>query len=167
VTDGRVLVAGIGNVFFGDDGFGVEVARRLGGRPRPDGVDVVDFGIRGLDLAYALTDGYAAAILVDAMPRGDAPGTLRVLEPDVAADASSGPLGDTHALQPAAVLSLVRTMAADLPLIRVVGCEPTPTDDEADMVMGLSAPVAAAVDAAVALVEALVVELRASGVRHA
>src|SRR5438128_1754175 len=83
-----VLVAGVGNIFLGDDAFGVEVAQRLARRPLPAGVRVVDFGIRGLDLAYALLDPYEAVILVDAMPRGEQPGTLYVLEPDLGPDSA-------------------------------------------------------------------------------
>jgi hydrogenase maturation protease len=158
-VSGRVLVAGIGNVFFGDDGFGVEVARRLGARPQPEGVQVADFGIRGLDLAYALGDGYDAAILVDALPRGRAPGTLYVIEPDLASS-PAGALTDTHGLEPAKILSVVPTMGGGLPLLRVVGCEPAVGADAEEMTVGLSAPVAAAVDEAVALVEALIRELR-------
>jgi hydrogenase maturation protease len=154
----RFLVAGVGNVFLGDDGFGVEVARRLCARPQPDGVDVVDFGIRGLDLAYALLDGYDVAVLVDATPRGGAPGTLYVIEPEIAAMETIGPI-EAHDLAPRAVLALVRAMDGQLPVIRIVGCEPAAMPAE-DMSMGLSAPVAAAVDGAVALVESLVTELR-------
>ena len=154
----RVLVAGVGNVFFGDDGFGVEVVRRLGARPQPEGVQVTDFGIRGLDLAYALADGYDAAILVDAVPRGGVPGTLYVLEPEVPASAM-GALTDTHSLEPTKIIGMVRTMGGCLPMLRLVGCEPA-TAEEEDMTMGLSVPVAAAVDVAVDLVEALVAELR-------
>jgi hydrogenase maturation protease len=165
MSGSRILVAGIGNVFFGDDGFGVEVAHRLGERPQPEGVRVVDFGIRGLDLAYALSDGYDAAILVDALPRGGPPGTLYVLEPEVAA-APTGTLADTHGLDPARILSLLRTLGDDVPIVRIVGCEPTlVTGDE--MTMGLSAPVAAAVDGAVTLVEALAAELQDETVRRA
>jgi hydrogenase maturation protease len=159
VTGRRVLVAGIGNVFFGDDGFGVEVVRRLSARPQRDGVQVADFGIRGLDLAYALADGYDAAILVDAAPRGGVPGTLYVLEPDVPEVPMSG-LTDTHSLEPTKILGMVRTIGGRLPVLRLVGCEPAAAADD-DMTMGLSAPVAAAVDEAVDLVEALVDELRA------
>jgi hydrogenase maturation protease len=158
MSDRRILVAGIGNVFFGDDAFGVEVARRLAARPQPPGVDVADVGIRGLDLAYALADGYAAAVLVDAMPRGAAPGTLTVLEPESAPAPAAG-LADTHGLDPATIVRLVRGWGVALPALRVVGCEPALTDD-AEMSMGLSAPVAAAVDEAVVLVEAVVAELR-------
>ena len=165
MSGSRILVAGIGNVFFGDDGFGVEVARRLGERPQPEGVRVVDFGIRGLDLAYALSDGYDAAILVDALPRGGPPGTLYVLEPEVAA-APIGTLADTHGLDPARILSLLRTLGDDVPIVRIVGCEPTLVAGD-EMTMGLSAPVAAAVDEAVALVEALAAELQDEAVRRA
>src|ERR1700734_1751902 len=82
MTPPRILIAGIGNIFLGDDAFGSEVARRLAARPMPDGVKVVDFGIRGFDLTYALLDGSDATILVDATPRGGPPGTLYVIEPD-------------------------------------------------------------------------------------
>jgi hydrogenase maturation protease len=151
-------VAGIGNVFFGDDGFGVEVVRRLSARPRREGVQVTEFGIRGLDLAYALADGYDAAILVDAAPRGGVPGTLYVLEPDVP-EVPTRALTDTHSLEPTKILGMVRTIGGRLPVLRLVGCEPAAADE--DMTMGLSAPVAAAVDEAVDLVEALVDALRA------
>jgi len=158
VSGPRILVAGIGNVFFGDDGFGVEVVRRLSASPQREGVQVTDFGIRGLDLAYALAHGYDAAILVDAVPRGGVPGTLYVLEPDVPASAM-GALTDTHSLEPTKIIGMVRTMGGRLPVLRLVGCEPSAAEDE-DMTMGLSVPVAAAVDGAVELVESLIVELR-------
>jgi hydrogenase maturation protease len=166
VSGGRLLVAGIGNVFFGDDGFGVEVVRRLAALPRLPGVDVADFGIRGLDLAYALGDGYDAAILVDAMPRGGAPGTLYVVDPDVAR--APAMLSDTHGLEPRKMLDLVRTMdaSARLPVLRVLGCEPSPAAGD-EMTMDLSAPVAAAVDGALALIASLVVELREGVTRGA
>src|SRR4051794_33940377 len=98
----RVLVAGIGNIFLGDDAFGVEVAQHLARREWPDGVRVVDFGIRGLDLTYALLDGYEVVILVDALPRGGQPGTLYVLEPDRAAlePGEGGPMVEGHGLDP-------------------------------------------------------------------
>ena len=80
-----ILVAGIGNIFNGDDGFGVAVAQRMAGRALPAGVTVKDFGIRGLDLTYALLDGYAAVILVDTAQRGEPPGTVYVIEPEASA----------------------------------------------------------------------------------
>ncbi len=155
MTAPRLLVAGVGNVFFGDDGFGVEVVRRLAGRPMPETVRVVDFGIRGFDLACALTDGYAAAVLIDAVRRGGAPGTLYVIEPGDAE--SSGPVAapDPHGLHPAAVLSLAATMGDVCPHVRVVGCEPLTFGSEEEPVMGLSEPVGRAVEEAVRLVEAL------------
>ena len=158
MTARRILVAGVGNVFFGDDGFGVEVARRLGERPQPDGVDVVDFGIRGLDLTYALLAGYDAAILVDALPRGGAPGTLYVIEPEV--EPADAPSIETHGMDPMKVLKLAAAMGGRLPLLRVVGCEPAPRSEAAEMTMGLSPAVAVAAADAVRLVEALVAELR-------
>ena len=78
-----MLVAGIGNIFLGDDGFGVEVAQRLADRPMPEGVQVADFGIRGVHLAYELLDGYDALVLVDAVPMGEPPGTVAVIEPEL------------------------------------------------------------------------------------
>jgi hydrogenase maturation protease len=161
----RILVGGIGNVFFGDDGFGVEVARRLLERPQPDGVVVVDFGIRGRDLAYALLDGYDAAVLVDATPRGGVPGALYVIEPQ--ADGGAGTPGDSHGLDPGKALALATAIGGRLPLLRLVGCEPSPVPDPDDMAMELSAPVAAAVAEAVDLVESLVLELREGVIQRA
>jgi hydrogenase maturation protease len=154
----RVLVAGIGNIFFGDDGFGVEVVRRLRERGLP-GTDVVDFGIRGLDLTYALLDGYDVAVLVDALPRGGPPGTLYVVEPDVAA--SAAPSIETHGMEPMKALRLASALRGRLPIVRIVGCEPAPLDDVDEMALGLSPAVAAAIPHAVQLVAALVMELQA------
>jgi hydrogenase maturation protease len=128
----RVLVAGIGNVFLGDDGFGVALASRVS----YDGVDVVDFGIRGLDLAYALAD-YDVAILVDATPRGGAAGTLYVIEPDLD---ELPPDVDAHAMDPVKVLALAKTLGGELPRTLVLGCEPLAAEEFTD----LSEPVRAA-----------------------
>jgi hydrogenase maturation protease len=150
-----ILVAGIGNVLLGDDGFGVEVARRLAAR-QPAGAKVVDFGIRGLDLAYALLEPYDAAILVDAAPRGREPGTLYVLEP---AQATASGM-QMHGVDPVQVLASAKAMGARLGKVRVVGCEPRSiagSDDE--LSMELSPEVARAVDPAVELVESLIAEL--------
>jgi hydrogenase maturation protease len=164
----RILVAGVGNVFLGDDGFGVEVARRLLGRPLPEGVEVRDFGIRGIDLAYALLDGYDAAILVDATRRGKPPGTLYVLEPDVPLEPDARHLAvDAHGMDPAKVLGFVRAMGGALAGLRIVGCEPATLGGEAETepAMGLSGPVRQAVDRAVAIVEDLVRRACAGGDR--
>lgn len=159
----RVLVAGIGNVFLGDDGFGVEVVARLAGRELPDGVEVADFGIRGFDLAYALMDGYDAAVLVDALPRGQPAGTLCLLEPRLD-DVDRAPPLDSHAMHPMAVLAMVRQHGGTLPLTWIVGCEPGVIDPDGAGHMGLSQPVAAAVDAAADLVEAVVRRVAAPAV---
>jgi hydrogenase maturation protease len=158
----RVLVAGIGNIFLGDDAFGCEVVRRMLTRPQPDGVRVVDFGIRGLDLAYALLDGYDAAVLVDAMPRGEPPGTLFVIEPeppDPADPAAPGLAVQTHSLDPVKVLRLAAALGSPVRRLLVVGCQPAPPGDVEEMSSGLSEPVRAAVEEAVRLVESLVAEL--------
>jgi hydrogenase maturation protease len=146
----KTLVAGIGNIFNGDDGFGVEVAQRLSRRPQPEGVHVEDYGIRGVHLAYALLDGYDLLVLVDAMARGEAPGTVFVLEPDV--DAGETPPLDAHRMDPHAVLGMVAGLGGEIGRVLVVGCEPADVGDG----IGLSPPVEAAVAAALHLVEDVV-----------
>jgi hydrogenase maturation protease len=153
----RLLIAGIGNIFLGDDAFGVEVAQRLLQRRLPDGVRVVDFGIRGIDLTYALLDGYDAVILVDAVPRGGRPGTLYVLEPQRGEppDPGAGPLIEPHSLTPAKVLRLAAALGGQVPRLLLVGCEPAPPSEADEMQSGLSPAVRAAVDEAVPLIESL------------
>jgi hydrogenase maturation protease len=164
MSTGRILIAGIGNIFFGDDAFGVEVARQLAGRPLPEGVQVVDFGIRGLDLAYALLDAHDAVILVDAVPRGGEPGTLYVLKPVLdAAEPPDGPAAlDPHALGPWKVLHLARSLGGTVDRVLLVGCEPQPLAPD-EMRMEMSEAVQAAVEEAVRLIESLVTQVRASG----
>ncbi len=161
MTRPHILIAGIGNIFLGDDAFGSEVARRLLSRKLPDKVRVVDFGIRGLDLAYALLDGYDVTILVDATPRGGEPGTLYTIEPDLSEldnlDAQ-GMMIETHGMNPMKVLGMVKSMGGEFKRLLLVGCEPEPIDTEEER-MGLSEPVAAAVDEAVDLVESLVTKI--------
>jgi hydrogenase maturation protease len=158
MTHTRILVAGIGNIFLGDDAFGSEVARRLALRELPEEVRVIDFGIRGFDLVYALLDGYDVTIFVDATPRGEAPGTLYTIEPDLnelnELDAE-GMMVETHGMNPMKVLGMVKSMGGEHKRILLVGCEPAPLESE-DGQMGLSEPVEAAVDEAVRLVESLV-----------
>jgi hydrogenase maturation protease len=155
----RILVAGIGNVFCGDDGFGVAVAQRLAVRELPPGVRVVDFGIRGIDLVHALQDDPDAAVLIDALPGAEEPGTLTVLEPELDGDDPAGL--EPHAMDPVSVLRTARRLGAAPGRTLIVGCEPLTrmTGEEPDVVMELSAPVAAAVERAVALVESLLAEL--------
>lgn len=156
----RILVAGIGNIFLGDDAFGVEVVRRLSRRALPDYVRVADYGIRGLDLAYALLDDYELVILVDAMGRGGDPGTLYLLEPEIAGDsAPHAALVDAHAMNPMRVLEMVRSLGGQLRRVLVVGCEPETLGDEFEGAMGLSAPVESAIDGALAMVESLIAKM--------
>src|SRR4051794_2122170 len=143
MSPARVLIAGIGNIFFGDDAFGVEVARRLAQRPQPEGVRVVDFGIRGLDLTYALLDGYETVVLVDAAPRGGQPGALYVLEPELGAAEGAdapGPMVELHNLDPQKVLRLARALGGQVARVVLVGCEPEPPPPGDDLQMGLSEP---------------------------
>jgi hydrogenase maturation protease len=154
-----VLVAGIGNIFLGDDAFGVEVVRRLANRTLPAGVQVVDFGIRGFDLAHALMDSDATAVLVDATPRGGEPGTLYLLE---AAVDGGEPSVETHAMDPATVLRLVEALGGRPPRVLVVGCEPATIDLDDEGQIGLSPAVEAAVDEAVRMIESLVGDLEGS-----
>jgi hydrogenase maturation protease len=153
-----ILVAGIGNIFLGDDAFGVEVVRRLADRKLPEGVRVADFGIRGFDLAYALQDGYETTILVDACPHGNAPGTLYVIELDLKSlddPESAQALVEAHAMNPVNVLRMARAMNIEVKNILLVGCEPETLGGEEGQ-MGLSAPVEAALEEAVTLVESLI-----------
>jgi hydrogenase maturation protease len=156
----RILIAGIGNVFLGDDGFGVEVARRLAGRELPEGVEVTDFGIRGMDLIYALQDDYEVVIFVDATPRGEEPGTVYLLEPEIEEDGEV--VLDTHGMDPVKVIKFARTLGARPGRTLVVGCEPQVVisgDDYEEMKMELSEPVLAAVEEAAKLVESLVEQI--------
>jgi hydrogenase maturation protease len=155
----RVLVAGIGNVFLGDDGWGVALAGRLATRALPRGVDVVDFGIRGMDLAYAMQEDYSAVVFLDATPRGQSPGTLYVIEPDLE---DVEVTIDAHGMDPVKVLALARALGAErLPRTLVVGCEPqTRMSVESDQIVAeLTEPVRASLDEAVGLVEDLLTDL--------
>ena len=157
----RILVAGIGNVFLADDGFGVALADRLARREWPGGVEIKDFGIRGMDLAFAMQEGYDVVILLDATPRGETPGTLYVIEAEVADD--QPPELDTHGMDPVKVLGLVRAFGGTPPRTLVVGCEPKTrmTGDEDEIVAQLSEQVRAALAPAADLVETLLADINA------
>ena len=158
----RVLVAGIGNMFLGDDAFGIEVAARLSSVPLPEGVRVLDAGIRARDLAYELADGgYETAILVDAVARGGAPGTVFVIEPEVEATDGAASMAsvDGHAMTPESALSLVHALGGIRTRILIVGCEPATFGAEGLGAEGLSEPVLAAIDPALSIIEGLIAEL--------
>jgi hydrogenase maturation protease len=158
-----ILVAGIGNIFLGDDAFGSEVARCMQQRRLPPNVVVKDFGIRAVDLLYALMDKYDRVIIVDAAPRGGDPGTIYLIEPAEKDFASRKAPGeglalDPHSMNPMHVLALSRSMGAEIKNVRIVGCEPetlVPSDSET---IGLSTRVSAAIPRAIELIESLVQE---------
>ncbi len=153
----RILVAGIGNIFLGDDGFGVEVAQRLAAEEFPASVRVRDFGIRGYDLTYALLEPYELVILIDACPRGQEPGTVFVIEPELnEAAESAAPIAlDGHTMNPVNVLRLAKAMGPISSRIVLVGCEPATLGGEEGQ-MGLSEPVSGAIDGALELVKRVI-----------
>jgi hydrogenase maturation protease len=156
----RMLIAGVGNIFLSDDGFGVEVATRLAAIDLPDWVTVADYGISGMHLAYDVAEGYETTVLVDATPRGEEPGTVYLIELDSAKPPAATPsqpdrgipLLDGHGMQPDVVLGMLSMLGADAGRMLLVGCEPASTEEG----IGLSTPVAAAVDEAVRIVLGLV-----------
>ena len=152
----RTLVAGVGNIFLGDDAFGVEVVQRMIGTPMPEGVELIDFGIRGVHLAYQLLDGYDLLVLVDAAPRGEWPGTVSLLEVDQsqipAHDASVSPLVDGHGMEPVAILRILGSLGGSVAKVLVVACEPASVEEG----LGLSDVVSAAIPDAIATVDRIV-----------
>lgn len=153
-----VLVAGVGNIFLGDDGFGVEVAKRLASETPPEGVRIADFGICGIHLAYELLEKkYAMTILVDATPRGGRPGTVYLIEPDLETLENAEAISlDAHGMDPQVVLEMVKTLGGIRGRLYIVGCEPLETEEG----IGLSSPVARGVDEAIRLIHTLVESLR-------
>ncbi|MCR6489713.1 hydrogenase maturation protease [Amycolatopsis sp. OK19-0408] len=145
----RVLVAGIGNIFLSDDGFGVEVIKELEGTDLPPWVQIADYGIAGMHLAYDLMGGYDTTILLDATPHGRPPGTLSLIEADTE-DLTTSSI-DAHGMQPDAVFRLLRLLGGDAGRVLLVGCEPACLDEG----MGLSPEVKAAIPAAVRAVTEL------------
>ncbi|MGI8494646.1 MAG: hydrogenase maturation protease [Pyrinomonadaceae bacterium] len=158
-----ILIACIGNIFLGDDGFGCEVAKVLQTRNLPENVKLFDYGIRGYDLAYALLDGYDVTIFVDAVPNRTSPGTIYVIEPDVSefenmqADVS---MLDAHTMNPMHVLRMAHSMGAKFNKLLLVGCEPETLGGDEGL-MGLSKPVQTAVEKAADIVERLIAEILA------
>ncbi len=165
MSEPSILIAGIGNIFLGDDAFGSEVARRRLTRQLPDEVRVVDFGIRGLDLVYALLDGYELTIFVDATPHGGTVGTIYIIELDVHEFDNlneNETAIEPHGMNPMKVLAMVKVMGGEFKRILLVGCEPEPLGEDEEK-MGLSEPVAAAVEEAVILIESLVAKILKEG----
>ena len=157
----RILVAGIGNIFLGDDAFGVAVIEQLLQRELPPEVFARDFGIRSYDLAYAIMDGYDTTILVDAAPLGQPPGTLQLIEPDLDnLSQLDGEAVNAHRMNPVSVLQLVRSLGGQWGRLFLVGCEPGVLETED---IGLSAPVQSAVPQAVEMVQTLIGELLHAG----
>lgn len=156
MSEKRVLVAGVGNVLMGDDGFGSEVARRMQTEAWPRGVRVVDYGIRGVDLAFDLVAGYDLCVLVDVVSRGGAPGTLYVIEPDPGEGWER--VADAHGMHPGAALGLARQLGGELPGLLLVGCEPARIPEGEDVFLELSPPVEGAVAPAIRAVRDLVTE---------
>ncbi len=151
----KMLVAGVGNIFFSDDAFGCEVVRRLAKEDLPEGVVVADFGIKGVHLAYELLEGYDTVIIVDVAPCGGKPGDLYLIEPKLeeiaesplvqAASEGESALVDAHGLEPDAIFGMLKALGGNVGRALVVGCEPEDIEDG----LGLSATVEAAVEPAV------------------
>ena len=160
--ESKVLVACVGNIFLGDDAFGVEVASRLRQELLPEGVKVVDFGIRSYDLAYALMEPWDDVILVDALPRGGVAGTIYVLEPELPSDVADGqsPAIDAHSMNPVAVLQMVHALGGNIRRMLVVGCEPSSVEADGTGNFELSPPVQAAVGEAVETIKKLIERAR-------
>jgi hydrogenase maturation protease len=155
----QILVAGIGNAFLGDDGFGGQVAQRLEKRDLPEGVLVLDFGTGGLDLAYEVMRGYDALVLVDISRQGEPPGTIYVMEPDPAdvdGGIEDGAVIDPHGMDPQTVLRFVKAVGGWPGKVVIVACEPSSVGE---VNWGLSKPVEDAVDRAVGVVLEQVQEL--------
>ena len=159
MTSKRILIAGVGNIFLGDDAFGSEVARRLMQRTLPPEVQVNDYGTCSYDLAYAMMEGYEATILVDATSRGQSPGTVYLIEPDLSElDKLDNAVPDAHSLNPVSVFHMLRTFGCCPKRLYLVGCEPAVLEsDEGEM--GLSESVRAAVPQAIEMIESLMSDL--------
>lgn len=155
----KILIAGIGNIFFGDDAFGCEVMCELNRRRLPGGVTAIDFGIRGYDLAYALTNDFDAVILVDAVSRGCQPGSLYLIEPETTVSNQDARIAiDGHALNPVAVIQMAQSIGQVCEKLFLVGCEPGTSESDEGRV-GLSPNVQDAIPRALGMIDLLVSDL--------
>jgi len=153
----KTLIAGVGNIFLGDDAFGVEVVQRLRSMRLPESVTVRDFGIRSYDLAYALMDEWDLVILVDAVPRGEAPGTIYTIEPELPRNSDATGTFDAHSMNPVSVLRLVNALGGSkVKRLMLVGCEPASVEPRHDGNLGLSEPVQQAVDGAIDVIQEII-----------
>ncbi|MEP6616308.1 MAG: hydrogenase maturation protease [Ginsengibacter sp.] len=155
----RVMIAGVGNMFLKDDGFGGAVIKKIAHKKFPPGVEVKDFGTGGLKLAYDLMRGYDGLILLDASTRGEKPGTLYMIEPnqdEINPDLQDGGPIDPHGADPATVLRFVKSIGSWPAKVFIVACEPETVED---FEIGLSAPVMAAIEKAIEMVEELVKDI--------
>lgn len=157
--NGVILVAGVGNIFHGDDAFGVILAQEMENRPQTEGVVVSDFGTRSYDLAFAMLDGFETVILVDAVHRGGAPGTVYLLDPEIDAVEAGRSVVGGHGMTPQTVLGILEAFGGFGGAIYVVGCEPASLESE-DGKIGLSEPVQAAVPVAISMIDDLVERIR-------
>jgi len=159
---GCILIAGVGNVLYGDDAFGSEVARRLAEHSLPDNVRAIDFGIRGFDLAAALLDPHDVVIIVDCLSQSEQPGALRVFDSrhDLTIQSPSpGFRPEWHSIDPATALNLAHSLGGNFGRVILVGCEPSPSVGPAGLQIGMTEPVQAAVNGAVQLILVLVTQL--------
>ncbi len=159
---GRILIAGVGNVLYGDDAFGSEVAGRLAEHSLPDNVRVIDFGIRWFDLVAALLDPYDVVIIVDSLSQGEQPGALRVFDSRRDLRIQSLPPGfrpEWHSIDPATALTMAHSLGGHPGRVILVGCEPSRSAGPAVLQIGMTKPVQAAVNDAVQLILALATQL--------
>ncbi|MEW6159354.1 MAG: hydrogenase maturation protease [Verrucomicrobiota bacterium] len=161
-----ILVAGIGNIFLRDDGFGVAVVQRLAQRSLPPHVKIADFGIRGFDLGFELLQNYVAVILVDVIQRGGLPGTIYELEPDFDHALPDAAIV-THGMIPTRAIQFARGLGATLRQVRIVGCEPSSLEPSAGEILELTPPVQRAVEEAVFVIEELIAAMPQRDLSHA
>lgn len=155
----RVMIAGVGNMFMKDDGFGGAVVQKLLLNNFPEGVEIKDFGTGGLKLAYDLMRGYDGLILLDASKRGEAPGTLYRIEPkeeDISPDLEQGGPIDPHGADPVTVLRFVKSIGSWPAKVIVVACEPETVEE---FEIGLSESVQASMDDAIEMVKEIINEI--------
>ena len=162
----KILVAGVGNIFLGDDAFGVEMVQRLRATPLPPEVILADFGIRSFDLAYAMADGYDVIILLDAISRGESPGTISLVQPEAQEFGDTGQPLDAHSSNPQRALQMASSLGGQLGSLYLIGCEPAVLETD-DGRIGLSEQVEAAIPNAIQMLLTLLQELLSANLNTA